>query len=133
VMRWLQNYFHRQNLGIKIMAPAEEMEDLNIIRDLHRQLKTAHFGIAEVSNNNLNVLYEAGLLHGMTKPLILLQRSDAKEKVPFDIFSDYRIIYEVSRRGGDIQFVWLEEEMTKAMNAVKKMIPQLDQVPKWQE
>jgi molecular chaperone HtpG len=131
VLEWLQEYFQRKKLGIQVLAPAQGMEDLNIIKDLHRQLKTAHFGIADISNNNLNVLYEAGLLHGMSKPLILLRRSDSKDKPPFDIFSDYQLNYVVNRRGADIAFTWLEEEMDKAMQAVFTMLPQLEHVPTW--
>lgn len=127
----IQAHFSRQGLGIKVMAPAKEMADLNIHRDLHRQLKQTHFGIAEVSNNNLNVLYESGLLHGMGKPLVLLQRSDSTDSIPFDIFSDYRCKYEIARREGAVRFVWLDEELDKAMNTVKRMLPAFDTVPKW--
>ncbi|QDT25120.1 hypothetical protein Enr10x_04140 [Gimesia panareensis] len=69
LMKWLQEYFQRKKLGIRLLAPVERMEDLNILKDLHRQLSIAHFGIAEISNNNLNVIYESGLLYGMRKPL----------------------------------------------------------------
>jgi len=131
LLQWLQDYFRRKDLGTKVLAPAREMGHLNIIRDLHRQLRTVHFGIAEVSNNNLNVLYEAGLLHGLGKPLILLQRTDSTETVPFDILSDFRGKYEVSRREVKIQFPWLEEEMDKAMNTVRRMLPTFGSVPKW--
>lgn len=127
----IQDYFRQQEMGVKVMAPAREMADLNIHRDLHRQLKQAHFGIAEVSNNNLNVLYEAGLLHGLAKPLVLLQRRDSTETVPFDILSDYRGQYEITKRDIDIQFPWLKEEMDKAMNTVRRMLPAFGDVPKW--
>ncbi|MCP4696790.1 MAG: hypothetical protein GY862_08065 [Gammaproteobacteria bacterium] len=131
LMEWLQDYFNRKNMGIRIMAPAKEMDHLNILQDLHRQLKSAHFGIADISNNNLNVLYEAGLMHGMGKPLILLHRDDSTVTPPFDIFSDYRLNYGVAKRGNKIQFIWLEEEMDKAMNTVMRMLPEFKNVPKW--
>jgi molecular chaperone HtpG len=127
----IQEYFDHKNLGIKVMAPANEMEDLNIHRDLHRQLKQAHFGIAEISNNNLNVLYESGLLHGMGKPLVLLQHRGSTDTPPFDIFSDYRCQYEVSRRESNVRFTWLEEELDKAMNTIRRMLPTFDTVPLW--
>ena len=131
LLDYIQEYFMRKELGIKVMAPATAMDDLNIHSDTHRQLKQAHFGIAEISNNNLNVLYESGLLHGMGKPLILLQRSDSKDIVPFDIFSDYRCKYEVSRHEGDVQFVWLDKELDKAINTIKRMLPEFDALPHW--
>ncbi len=133
VMEWLQEYFLRKDLGIRVLAPAEGMEDLNILKELHRQLKAAHFGIAEISNNNLNVLYEAGLLHGMNKPLVLLRRNDSQDEPPFDIFSDYRLEYIVNRRGADIRFTWLEEEMDKAMQIVFRMLPELERVAAWEK
>ncbi len=127
----IQEYFDIKDLGIKVMAPAKEMGDLNIHRDLHRQLKQAHFGIAEVSKNNFNVLYESGLIHGMGKPLVLLQRRDSTETAPFDIFSDYRCKYDVSRRESKVRFTWLEEELDKSMNTIMRMLPTFDIVQKW--
>lgn len=115
------------------------MDDLNLLRDLHQQLKTAHFGIVDVSNNNLNVLYEAGLIHGMGKPLILLQgetilpKKKIKDVVPFDIFSDYRVKYLFSRHEAEVRFTWLEEELDKAMKAVFHMRPELENTPKWND
>ena len=132
VLEWLQDYFQRKKLGIQVLAPAQGMQNLNIIKDLHRQLKAAHFGIAEISNNNLNVLYEAGLLHGMGKPLILLRRDDSRDEPPFDIFSDYQAKYVVNRRGPEVEFTWLEKEMDKAMQAVFHMLPELQRVPVWE-
>jgi len=129
----IQEYFKSKNFGIKVMAPAMGMDDLNLHRDLHQQLKQAHFWIAEISNNNLNVLYESGLLHGMGKPLILLCRMDSTEMPPFDIYSDYRCHYEVSRRGGKVRFIWLDDEMDKVMSTIKRMLPKFDTVSKWIE
>ena len=130
-MKQIQDYFLECNLGIQMLAPVKEMDHLNILRDLHRQLKTVHFGLAEISNNNLNVLYEAGLIHGLGKPLILLTRQDSHEEVPFDIFSDYRIEYQVAKRAGQIKFVWLKEELDKAIKTVFKMLPELERAAKW--
>lgn len=62
LLQWLQEYFRQPVFGVKILAPAHQIDDLNILMDLHRQLESAHFGIADISTNNLNVLYEAGLI-----------------------------------------------------------------------
>nr|VFJ90124.1 MAG: hypothetical protein BECKH772A_GA0070896_1001926 [Candidatus Kentron sp. H]VFJ91417.1 MAG: hypothetical protein BECKH772B_GA0070898_1001726 [Candidatus Kentron sp. H]VFJ98116.1 MAG: hypothetical protein BECKH772C_GA0070978_1001826 [Candidatus Kentron sp. H] len=83
LLQWIEKYFQQEGLGIKVIAPIREMSDLNIQRSLRQQLEQVHFGIAEIPNNNHNVLYEAGLPHGMGKPLILLQRQDSKAPVPF--------------------------------------------------
>lgn len=131
LMHRLQEYFLERDMGIELLAPVKEMEHLNILKDLDRQLRTVHFGIADISQNNHNVLYEVGLLSGMGKPLILLQREDSQETVPFDIFGDYRIIYQIAKRVGRLKFIWLEEELDKAMNTVFKMLPEFGQSPKW--
>jgi hypothetical protein len=131
LMRQIQQFFREQDLGIEIFAPVRAMDDLNILKDLHRQLQTVHFGMAEISQNNLNVLYEAGLLHGMGKPLILLKDQASTAQVPFDIFSDYRIEYQIAKRVGQTKFIWLDEELDKAMKTVFKMLPELERVAKW--
>ena len=57
--------------------------------------------------------------------------SDSTETVPFDILSDFRGKYDVAKREGKIQFTWLEDEMDKAMNTVRQMLPAFGSVPKW--
>jgi len=133
LLEWLQQYFLKPELGVRVIAPATEMEHLNIIRGLRKTLQTVHFGIAEITGNNLNVLYEAGMLNGLGKPLILLRQRDSKDKIPFDIYSDYRIEYVLEKWGGKLKFVWLEEELNKAMKAVFKMLPELKQTSEWSE
>ncbi|VFM98673.1 MAG: Molecular chaperone, HSP90 family [Candidatus Kentron sp. G] len=132
LLEWIQNYFLTTGLGIEVIAPVSKMPDLNIYRSLHRQLKEVHFGIAEISTNNHNVLYEAGLLHGLGKPLILLQREDSEDPVPFDILNDFRGRYTVLKRGHEVEFTWLRQDLDKAMNTVRQMLPGFADVPKWE-
>jgi len=131
LMEQIQQYFLERGLGIQVLAPAKEMDDLNIPKDLYRQLQTVHFGLTEITSNNLNVLYEAGFLQGLGKPVILLKEKGSPGEVPFDIFGDYRIEYELTRRAGQVKFVWLQEELDKATKTVFKMLPELERVPKW--
>jgi hypothetical protein len=131
LMERIQQYFLERDLGIQVLAPAKGMDNLNIPKDLYRQLQTVHFALAEITGNNLNVLYEAGFLQGLGKPVILLKQKGSPGEVPFDIFGDYRIEYELARRAGQVKFVWLEEELDKAMKTVFKMLPELERVAKW--
>ena len=126
----IQEYFDDKGLGIKVIAPVKGMDDFNIHRALQRQLKQAHFGIAEVSNNNLNVLYECGLIHGMGKPLILLQRNKSTSVIPFDI-SEYRYKYEVDLDEGVIEFPRLFKNLDKAMDTLNRMLPDFNALPHW--
>ncbi|WP_197997454.1 hypothetical protein [Gimesia panareensis] len=40
--------------------------------------------------------------------------------------------YAVNRRGAEVKFSWLEEEMDKAMQAVFRMLPELENVATWE-
>jgi len=131
LMAQLQAYFGQPDLGIEVIAPAKEMHDTNILKSMYDQLHRVHFGLAEITGNNPNVFYEAGLLKGLGKPVILLKRQGTEAKTPFDVFSDYRIDYKLDRRGGLVKFFWLEEELDKAMRAVFKMLPELERAAKW--
>nr|VFJ46531.1 MAG: Uncharacterized conserved protein YegL, contains vWA domain of TerY type [Candidatus Kentron sp. DK] len=132
LLKWLREYFRRKDLGVEVIAPVDAMPDLNIYRSLDRQLRQVHFGIAEISNNNHNVLHEIGILRGLRKPIILLQRENSEGSVPFDIRGDFRAEYAVHKRRMDIRFTWLEEDLDKAMNTVRRMLPEFENVPKWE-
>jgi molecular chaperone HtpG len=131
LMEQIQRYFAMPAYGIEVIAPAKGVHDLNILKSMYDQLHSVHFGLAEITGNNPNVLYEAGLLKGLGKPVILLKRHGAETMIPFDVFSDYRIEYELTKRGGQVKFVWLEDELDKLMNAVFKMLPELERASKW--
>lgn len=131
LMKQLQAYFVQRGLGIEVIAPVKEMHDTNIIKSMYDQLHSVYFGLAEITGNNPNVFYEAGLLKGLGKPVILLKNQETEAKTPFDVFSDYRIDYKLDRRGGLVKFFWLEEELDKAMRAVFKMLPELERAAKW--
>jgi len=127
----VQQYLKRPDLGIEVIAPAKGIHDINLLKSMYEQLNAVHFGLADITGNNANVFYEAGLLKGLGKPVILLRRQGDDTKVPFDIFSDYRIEYQTAKRGGQVKFVWLEDELSKIMQAVFKMLPELMQADKW--
>jgi len=131
LLEQIQRYFHDRGHGVQVLAPARGLGDLDIIRDLDRQLAMAHFGLADISVANANVLFEAGILKGMGKPVILLRNTKSETPVPFDIFGTYRAEYDISQRQSKRAFVWLDEELDKAMETVLQMLPELERVPKW--
>jgi len=131
LMEQVQRYFSRPTLGIELIAPAKGIHDTNLLKSMYDQLYSVHFGLAEITGNNPNVFYEAGLLKGLGKPVILLKKQGVEAKVPFDIFSDYRIEYELAKRSGQVRFIWLEDELDKIMRAVFKMLPELERASKW--
>ena len=103
----------------------------NIIRDFLDNLNKADVVIADLTDKNPNVFYEAGLLKGLGKPVILLKKHGDEGKTPFDVFSDYRIEYDLLKRAGKTKFAWLEEEQDKVMDAVFQAVPELDKAEKW--
>nr|VFK58768.1 MAG: molecular chaperone HtpG [Candidatus Kentron sp. TUN] len=132
LLKWIQDYFQRKGWGVEVVAPICEITELNIQHDLIRQLQRVHFGIAEISNNNPNVLYEAGFLHALNKPLILLKREEGEVPVPFDIHNNFRVQYKIDKYPGGTEFTRIEKQLDKAMNTVEQMLPGFADAKKWQ-
>ncbi len=61
----------------------------------------------------------------------MLKNQEIEVQVPFDVYGDYRIEYQLLRRGGRVMFAWLEEELDKMMRAVFNMSPELKRATKW--
>jgi hypothetical protein len=66
-----------------------------IVSEMLAQLNAAHFGIADITLVNGNVLVEVGAMLATGKPLVLLKRVDDDSKVPFDIAGYQYYSYEV--------------------------------------
>lgn len=128
----IQSVLCREKIGIKVIAPVKEMGTLDIRSDIYEQIKKVHFCIADISSNNPNVFIEIGIARGMGKPIILLKSKESTCETPFNIYGDYRIEYEVSKRNGKVRFIWLEEELIKSISTVFEMIPFLQKVRLWE-
>jgi hypothetical protein len=66
-----------------------------IVSEMLAQLNAAHFGIADITLLNGNVLVEVGALIATGKPVVLLKRVDDDSKLPFDIAGYPYYSYEV--------------------------------------
>ena len=52
-----------------------------MVADIKRQIAEAHFGVADITGNNPNVLWELGVMIGYGKPVIIfLVRYHPREK-----------------------------------------------------
>jgi len=60
---------------------------------VHTQMRKCHFGIADITGNNPNVLYEVGWMLGMGKLVILLKYDKDEADAAFDIDQRLRIHY----------------------------------------
>lgn len=63
-----------------------------IIRDIWALIRECHVGLADLTHRNPNVLYELGLAHAITKPVVLV--SETLEDVPFDLRALRTITYD---------------------------------------
>jgi len=73
----------REEYGIELMATSIEMKDSSVVEDIKNQIAEAHFGIADITGNNPNVLWELGLMIGYGKPVIILKDKTDTEETPY--------------------------------------------------
>ncbi|MEZ5478426.1 MAG: GAF domain-containing protein [Thiolinea sp.] len=90
-----------------------------IITQIIKQIKESHFCIADISNNNPNVLMEVGIMIAENKPIRLIRRHDLDDQIPFNV-SGYQIYkYKIQNLSGKIQIAYPGEERYRDL---KKMI-----------
>jgi GAF domain len=56
-----------------------------VVEEMLEQINVAHFGVAEITGLNQNVLIETGVMIGIAKPLIILREGNDVTPLPFDI------------------------------------------------
>lgn len=101
----------RQTIGsaCEIKGGDDVLEDGQVYKQVHDELKNAHFAVADISEQNVNVYYEIGFCKAIDKPMIFLKRQNS-EKVPIDLGIPKWVEYDLS--GG-----W--DEINKTMNDLR--------------
>jgi nucleoside 2-deoxyribosyltransferase len=56
-----------------------------VVEEMVEQINSAHFGIADITSLNANVLIETGLMIGINKPMIMLRDKRDVQPIPFNI------------------------------------------------
>jgi hypothetical protein len=98
----LTNAFRER--GIRFTAYEPRRRGVLVITELLAQLSAAHFGVADISGLNENVLIELGAMIGTTKPTMIIRDSSEREKeIPFNIEGYQQFLYEI--RGQDAFFI----------------------------
>lgn len=92
----------------------------NIIENIWQDICASSFIIADISNRNPNVFYELGICDTIGKSVITLcskksLETDYKNHLPFDISTQYTIIYEENYNG----YKKMTEEV---INRIKKIL-----------
>lgn len=66
----------------------------DIIADILNKIKNCDIFIADITNNNANVLYEYGFARGQSKQCILLKKKSAEQAVKSDYANDLRFEFD---------------------------------------
>lgn len=77
---------------------ADELTALGqIVEQIRVAIQQSRVCVADLTHGNLNVMYEVGLAHSLSKPTILLTQD--LEDVPFDLRSLRHIVYSMDEQG----------------------------------
>lgn len=85
-----------------------------IIRDIWEYINHSKILIADITGLNSNVMYELGLAHAITKPVIII--SDSIDNVPFDLRYLRILIYENRKPK------WAEDLTIKIKKSIEEII-----------
>lgn len=85
-----------------------------IIRDIWEYINYSKILIADITGLNPNVMYELGLAHAITKPVIII--SDLIENVPFDLRYLRILIYNTKKPN------WATDLKTKIKNSISEIV-----------
>jgi hypothetical protein len=81
-----------EEAGLRSLRADEIFGPTEIVKDIRKAIGSAEIIIAELTTRNPNVMYELGLSHGVSKPVIMLSQNI--DDVPFDLRSLRCIIYD---------------------------------------
>jgi hypothetical protein len=91
----------------------EQVFSEGILARIHHQIERADIVVADMSGQSVNVFYEVGYAHAMSKLCLLLTR-DAKD-IPFDLMHHRHIVYGSSvanlRKRLIREFDWAKEQI----------------------
>jgi len=82
-------------VGLKSVRADNLFRPSPIIRDIWEYINYSKILIADVTGLNPNVMYELGLAHAITKPVIII--SDSIQNVPFDLRHLRILIYDTKK------------------------------------
>jgi nucleoside 2-deoxyribosyltransferase len=99
-------------VGLRVMRADEMVSPGQITAQISDAIGRAGLIVADITNQNPNVLFEIGMATSLGKNLIII--SQDRERIPFDIAHQRVIFYENSIRGAKE----LEDQLVMAMRQV---------------
>jgi molecular chaperone HtpG len=105
---------------VRLKTTALEWANPRVVEDIEYQIRSAHFGIADITGNNPNVLWELGLMVGLNKSVVILKDKTDTAKTPFDVYGMYRLEYQIVESGtsGVIEYALLERGLQQNMKMI---------------
>jgi len=121
--------------GIRLMTTAIEMRGPNIVEDIKGQIAASHFGIADITGSNPNVLWELGLMNGYGKPVIIIKEKSDTVDTPYDLMGNYRVEYQAAYDDttGSTEYALLKNGLRRNLDYIFRNFSELEQAAKWSE
>jgi len=120
--------------GVRVVVASMDLVDADAVRNIEKQIAAAHFGIADITGNNPNVMWELGLMFGLRKPVILLKDKTDTERTPFDVYSKIRVHYQVVTDGATNrrELALLESGLESSMKLIAAQCADLAKATAWE-
>lgn len=125
----------RTKWGVRLRTTSLEMNDPRVVDDIENQIRAAHFGVADITGSNPNVLWELGVMMGLNKPVVILKDQTDPEKTPFDVHGSYRVEYQIvsSSATGLVEYALLEKGLERSMKFILDRFPEMKNAPEYRE
>ncbi|MCP4408793.1 MAG: nucleotide-binding protein, partial [Gammaproteobacteria bacterium] len=123
----------QQQYSIKLTASSLEQGGSTVVEGIKRQIAEAHFGIADITGNNPNVLWELGVMIGYGKPVIILKEQTDTTETPFDVYGEYRLHYQIveDKLSGKVVYALLADGLETNLQRIFHACPELRQAKHW--
>jgi len=84
-----------ESAGLQPWSAVEALPDFRIIDQLRLQIQRSALVVADLRDNNPNVIYEAGWAHALRKPVLLIATDI--NSIPFDLLDFFVLLYDSNK------------------------------------
>lgn len=124
-MQAIKDEINSNKLDCELIKSADRFDPTrgnNIVENIWQDICASNFIIADISNRNPNVFYELGICDTIGKNVITLcsrhsLENDYSNRLPFDIATQYTIIYDEDYNG----YKKMTEEVVKRIKAILRI------------
>lgn len=124
-MQAIKDEINSNKLDCELIKSADRFDPTrgnNIVENIWQDICASSFIIADISNRNPNVFYELGICDTIGKNVITLcsrhsLENDYDNRLPFDIATQYTIIYDEDYNG----YKKMTEEVVKRIKAILRI------------